>query len=41
MESARLGVTIEASYTVGEYDILILSGQESGGARDLAANQRL
>ena len=26
-----LGVTIEASYTVGEYDILILSGTESKG----------
>jgi hypothetical protein len=26
-----LGVTIEASYTVGEYDILILSAKESGG----------
>jgi hypothetical protein len=26
-----LGVTIEARYTVGEYDILILSAQESGG----------
>jgi len=26
-----LGVTIEASYTVGEYDILILSANESGG----------
>jgi hypothetical protein len=26
-----LGVTIEASYTVGEYDILILSAQESTG----------
>ena len=26
-----LGVTIEASYTVGEYDILILSADESGG----------
>jgi len=25
------GVTIEASYTVGEYDILILSAKESGG----------
>jgi hypothetical protein len=31
-ERARsLGVTIEASYTVGEYDILILSAKESGG----------
>ena len=27
----RLGVTIEATYTVGEYDILILSAQESDG----------
>jgi hypothetical protein len=27
----RLGVKIEASYTVGEYDILILSAKESGG----------
>lgn len=27
----RLGVTIEAQYTVGEYDILILSAKESGG----------
>jgi hypothetical protein len=26
-----LGVTIEAKYTVGEYDILILSAKESGG----------
>jgi hypothetical protein len=26
-----LGVTIEARYTVGEYDILILSAQDSGG----------
>lgn len=33
-KSARersLGVTIEARYTVGEYDILILSAQQSGG----------
>ncbi|NQV86206.1 MAG: DUF2330 domain-containing protein [Woeseiaceae bacterium] len=31
-ETARaLGVVIEASYTVGEYDILILSAKESGG----------
>jgi hypothetical protein len=31
-EAARsLGVVIEASYTVGEYDILILSAKESGG----------
>jgi hypothetical protein len=27
----RLGVTIEATYTVGEYDILILSARESSG----------
>jgi len=26
-----LGVRIEASYTVGEYDILILSAQQSDG----------
>jgi hypothetical protein len=31
-QSARsLGVVIEASYTVGEYDILILSAEDSGG----------
>lgn len=29
--SDGLGVTIEARYTVGEYDILILSAKESGG----------
>ncbi len=29
--AATLGVTIEAQYTVGEYDILILSAQESSG----------
>jgi hypothetical protein len=29
--AASLGVTIEARYTVGEYDILILSAKESGG----------
>ena len=29
--AARRGVTIEASYTVGEYDILILSAKESDG----------
>jgi len=29
--SRDLGVTVEASYTVGEYDILILSAEESGG----------
>jgi hypothetical protein len=32
LSSAKsLGVTIEAQYTVGEYDILILSAQESSG----------
>src|SRR5262245_25498453 len=34
MDAARakaLGVTIEAQYTVGEYDILILSAQQSSG----------
>ncbi len=32
MKSRRnLGVTVEAKYTVGEYDILILSAKESGG----------
>jgi hypothetical protein len=30
-KAAALGVTIEAQYTVGEYDILILSAQESSG----------
>ncbi len=30
-QAAALGVTIEAAYTVGEYDILILSAQESTG----------
>ena len=29
--AGRLGVTIEAKYTVGEYDILILSAEESDG----------
>ena len=29
--AGRRGVTIEASYTVGEYDILILSAEDSGG----------
>lgn len=34
-----LGVTIEASYTVGEYDILILSARESSGLKTwLTAN---
>ena len=36
-----LGVTIEARYTVGEYDILILSAKQSGGLDDLAARERL
>ncbi|MEL6858976.1 MAG: DUF2330 domain-containing protein [Pseudomonadota bacterium] len=31
MEAADLGVTIEAEYEVGEYDILILSAEESDG----------
>src|SRR5262245_1081375 len=31
MRSRSLGVTVEARYTVGEYDILILSAQESSG----------
>ena len=31
--SKRLGVTIEAKYLVGEYDILILSARESSGLR--------
>jgi hypothetical protein len=30
-QSKSLGVTIEAQYTVGEYDILILSAQQSSG----------
>ena len=29
--ATSLGVTIEAKYTVGEYDILILSAQQSTG----------
>lgn len=38
--SRALGVTIEASYTVGEYDILILSAEESGGLiKWLSANE--
>ena len=28
---AALGVTVEAAYTVGEYDIVILSAEQSGG----------
>jgi len=31
MKSDRRGVTVEATYTVGEYDILILSARESNG----------
>lgn len=31
--SRQLGVTIEAQYAVGEYDILILSAKQSGGLR--------
>lgn len=31
MEAEELGVTIEAEYEVGEYDILILSAEESDG----------
>lgn len=31
MKASAMGVTIEASYTVGEYDILILSATESQG----------
>jgi hypothetical protein len=30
-QAARRGVTVEATYTVGEYDIVILSARESGG----------
>ena len=30
-EAASLGVTIEAAYTVGEYDILILAAEQSDG----------
>ena len=29
--NAALGVTVEAAYTVGEYDIVILSAEQSGG----------
>jgi hypothetical protein len=32
-ESIKLGVTIEAKYTVGEYDILILSAEQSDGLK--------
>ena len=35
-----LGVTIEAKYSIGEYDILILSAKESSGLKTwLTANQ--
>src|SRR6266404_7967242 len=30
-EAKALGVTVEAEYTVGEYDIVILSAKESSG----------
>lgn len=30
-DALKMGVTIEARYTVGEYDILILSAKQSGG----------
>jgi len=36
-----LGVTIEARYTVGEYDILILSARESAGLETWLRGQRL
>ena len=36
-----LGVTVEASYTVGEYDIVILSANAVRRPRDLAARERL
>ena len=36
-----LGVTIEARYTVGEYDILILSAAPELGPGNLAARERL
>lgn len=32
-DTEKLGVTIEASYTIGEYDILILSAKESNGLK--------
>lgn len=32
-DAKDLGVTVEATYTVGEYDILILSAKESGGLK--------
>ena len=36
-----LGVTVEASYTVGEYDIVMLSATQSDGLRNLARAERL
>lgn len=33
-KTKSLGVTIEATYLVGEYDILILSAKESGGLKE-------
>jgi hypothetical protein len=33
-EARGLGVTIEAQYTVGEYDIMILSAKQSGGLEE-------
>ena len=36
-----LGVTIEAQYTVGEYDIIILSAQQSGGLETWLRPERL
>jgi len=36
-----LGVTVEATYSVGEYDIVILSARDSSGAADLAQPERL
>lgn len=37
-EAEALGVTIEAKYTVGEYDILILSAKESDGLIEWLTN---
>lgn len=34
MLNAEMGVTIEAQYQIGEYDILLLSAKESTGLRD-------
>lgn len=34
VSAEEMGVTIEASYTIGEYDILILSATESNGLKD-------